>query len=191
VWTRVGAVTQVFLLALSAGALIYTAVAVNNARRQNELASEQLERTSYQAVYVMQQDLAKLAVDKHELAPYLYGGRSIDDPKNKKSVDDPKEESSDPEEFRRELDAALSYMLDFDNFIYNQIDHQGLDDLVFDAPPEGYDDVDTWESWRTWSETIAGSFSGAPDLCRRLHETQAAYSSDFKNAIVGADLCQL
>jgi hypothetical protein len=48
-----------------------------------------------------------------------------------------------------------------------------------------------WEAWQTWSETIAGGFRGAPDLCEHIDNNAAAYSSDFVFAIEDSEVCTI
>jgi hypothetical protein len=104
--------------------------------------------------------------------------------------------------------AGEIYVLDFDQYLWNNIrtiinpDASSIPALlVLRNPPTGATRVprtpgwndDQWESWITWSETIAGGFrpnNGVPsDLCRQLNAGRDAYGSDFIDAILDTHLC--
>ena len=152
---------------------------LQNSQEQLANAQEQLQNSRYQDVYARQLDLERLAIEKKELAPYLFGRVS----ENKKRIADPEE--------RAALRVALSYALDFYAYVWVQIPHPTGDLALRDSDvsqPSEMSGSDL-EGWRSWSETIAGGFGGAPDLCDRLDETRNAYTKDFVSAIKYSGVC--
>jgi len=179
---RISVVAQLLAavgLLVSAGGLLFAAVQVNKATTQIELSQAQLDNARYQDVYARQLDFEKIAIEKEELAPYLFGGTSRDDLKPATANDE------------AALYAALSYALDFYNYIYAQIYHTTSELALRNSTiskPQDMSDGD-WEAWRTWSETIAAGFRGAPDLCEHIDVNVDAYSFDFFSAIKYSATC--
>ena len=97
-------------MVLSAGGLLFSAQQISKATTQIELSQAQLDNSRYQDVYARQLDFEKIAIEKKDLAPYLFGGVSRNDQKP----------ASDNE---ASLYAAFSYTLDFYNYVYAQIYH--------------------------------------------------------------------
>jgi hypothetical protein len=187
-------------LILAVGGLIFSGVQIRKSTTQNELsqeqlqnaeeqlqnaqeqlqnAEEQLQNSRYQDVYARQLDLEKLAIEKKELAPYLFGGVSEKKKRLAKSDD------------RAALRVALSYALDFYAYVWVQIFHTTGDLALRGSTVSKPNDMTDgeWEGWRSWSETIAGGFDGAPDLCNHLDKTRNAYAKDFVSAIKYSGVC--
>lgn len=146
---------------LAAGGLLFSAQQISKATTQIELSQVQLDNSRYQDVYARQLDFEKIAIEKRDLAPYLLGGVSRNDLKPASANDE------------AALYAALSYALDFYNYIYTQIYHTTPELALRNwaiSKPQDMSDGD-WEAWRTWSETIAAGFRGAPDLCEHQMRT--------------------
>jgi len=142
------------------------------------LTAAQLEEAKYESVYGHQLDLWKLAVEQTDVAPYIVGGKYVSDP------------APADEKTKGQRDAAVTTALDFYAYIFSQLAPRHDDGTVpsgiltaTDPPDFLRDEPATWNSWRTWAETIKSGFKGAPSMCSSLLEHRYDYEEPFFNAV--------
>lgn len=165
------------------GTLIYTANSVTVAKDAVKASSDQLAEARHASVYQHQLDLWRLAAEKPDLAPYIIGGRKIN------------EEVTPIEEKQAIRQAAINNTLDFYAYVFAQFaprDESGdtppdiLSASLDDEPPSGWTSTD-WGSWVTWSATIVSGFRGAPSMCEALNAKAPsgayAYEIPFRKAV--------
>jgi hypothetical protein len=165
------------------GTLIYTANSVTVAKDAVKASTDQLAEARHASVYEHQLELWRLAANQRDLAPYIIGGRKIN------------EEVTPIEGGQAIRQAAIINTLDFYAYVFAQFaprDDSGntppdiLSASLDDEPPSGWTSTD-WSSWVTWSATIVDGFRGAPSMCDLLNATASngayAYEISFREAV--------
>jgi hypothetical protein len=165
------------------GTLIYTANSVTVAKDAVKASTDQLAEARYASVYQQQLDLWRLAADKPDLAPYIIGGRKIN------------EEVTPIEQKQAIRQAVINNTLDFYAYVFAQFaprydsgdtPRNILSASLDDEPPRGWTSTE-WRSWVTWAATIVSGFSGAPSMCDALNAKAAndayVYEIPFRKAV--------
>jgi hypothetical protein len=159
--------------------LFLTYFSVQAAKDAVNASTAQLGETQYESVYQHELDLWRLAAENKDLAPYVVGGRKLQD------------QVSDAEAKRASQDAAVYDALDFYAYAFEQLaprDDAGNhpeDALISKDKPSNYTDAQ-WNNWNVWAATIVGGFSGAPSMCDVLNERSSGhfyYEDDFRMAV--------
>lgn len=165
---------------------IYTATnrQLQTAQEQNRISTQSINAARFQSVYERMLDVDKLMAENPEAAGPLLGAD--------------------------EVDGLAVYFLDFYLYAWNNIpfiiepklinhpNSLALRDATKPGgltalPPAGWS-PGLWESWVTWSETIASGFRAADHsrpnrLCSALQENRAAFGEHFVGGITEAGLC--
>jgi hypothetical protein len=113
-----------------------------------------LEASVYQDLMSKQFDLHKILIENPKIREHLFRRRT-----------------TSKDRIPAEVLGAIHYYLDFFQLIYSQRGRlRALQD-------------ETGPDWRSWKNTIAAAFEGAPVLCEVLHDTKEHYGDDFIRAV--------
>jgi hypothetical protein len=117
---------------------------------------------------------------EEDIAPYIFDGQMVE-----------------RKDWTVKVDVALSYALDFYNYVFVQtapVQSDGEQHLTLapseeppPPPPHGIS-TEAWNSWISWSNTIRGGVADAPSLCDKMAKSEGAYIDQFVTAI--EDACQ-
>jgi hypothetical protein len=134
-------------------------------------------------VYDRLLDMDRLLAEQPSIAPHILYGYKLG------------EEVSETEGKKAASTAAMLYVLDFYNYIWDnvpsllQFPSQPIHLALRSFPQDSSIPEDKWEAWVTWSETIAAGFRDSPELCTLLDQSRKAYGVPFVRAIRDAHLC--